>query len=195
MQDYRIKRTIIRMGENQKEILYIYNSAEFELIPFNEITDDKNNIIQIGNPFVLMRFMLIDLWMVRLISNLGGIDPAYALQRQQSILKKLIDLRTMISSQESTTLYNDEQITDIADNYFTGTNELRVFQDTCSEAEDIEKHQCNYIGQYQNEVVSMKLLAKQSDRFVDYIPEDYKKRTGQYRVIVDKTIEEAVINR
>lgn len=177
MQDYRIKRTIIKIGdaENQKEVMYIYNSGEFDLIPFNTITSKEKSgtSIQMGNPFVIMRFLLIDLWMVRLISSVGGINATYAEQRQRSILSKLIGLRSNISSLESTTLYDDNQITDISDTYLSGANDLRVFQD-------------DYIGQFQDENVSTKLLAKTSNKkYFDYVPEDYKKKNGEYRMIAE----------
>ena len=56
-----------------KQFLDIYNCAEFELIPY--ISKKHNNIsLRVGNLFVQMRFLLIDLWLYRVLKYLKDID-------------------------------------------------------------------------------------------------------------------------
>ena len=56
-----------------KQFLDIYNCTEFELIPY--IPKKHNNIsLRVGNLFVQMRFLLIDLWLYRVLKYLKDID-------------------------------------------------------------------------------------------------------------------------
>jgi hypothetical protein len=166
MQDFRIRRTIIKVGEPAKEIMYIYNSANFDLIPFNTVLDNrkseaKTNFIQMGNPFVLLRFLLIDLWMVRWIMKLGGIDENFAQQRQDSILSKIVTLRSQLIGKNN----------NINEKYYTQTSDMQIFQEN------------NYIGQYVDEIISVKEKMQSDKRYNDYFPEEYKKRNGAYRLL------------
>jgi hypothetical protein len=67
--------------------MYIYNSAQYDLIPFNLARYEKNKI-QVGNPFVLLRFLLIDYWTLRIIKLLNYIDEKFYKHRTNSILRK-----------------------------------------------------------------------------------------------------------
>jgi hypothetical protein len=53
-------------GAVEKPFLDLFNSAEFEIIPCR-IVDGLN----IGHKFVILRFLFIDLWIIRVIKNLG----------------------------------------------------------------------------------------------------------------------------
>ena len=56
-----------------KQFMDIYNCGEFELIPY--IPKTYNNIsLRVGNLFVQMRFLLIDMWLYRLLNYLKIID-------------------------------------------------------------------------------------------------------------------------
>jgi len=75
--DFRTRRTTvyiqypsIKSGKPMKKpFMDIFNSASFELIPFTRV-----NGHMIGNSYVLLRFFMIDLWVVRLIHKLNLID-------------------------------------------------------------------------------------------------------------------------
>ena len=70
-QDFRIrKRTVYLVdgGNKQIAIMDIFNSAEFELIPYEK---SVNNLI-IGNPYVLLRYQLIDIWSLQLVLHLSS---------------------------------------------------------------------------------------------------------------------------
>lgn len=168
MQDFRITRTSIKIGDehNQKEILYIYNSGFYDLIPFNTFVKDSKSSIQVGNPFVLIRFLLIDFWMVRWIKILGSIDNKYANQRLDSILNKILFIRNMMS--------NDKL--EIDKKYFNNSAnpKLKVFTSNTNE----------YLGHYDDENISQKVLIKDlSKKYYDYFPSEYYKKNKSYRVV------------
>lgn len=56
-----------------KQFIDIYNCGEFELIPYIPKTYD-NISLRVGNLFVQMRFLLIDMWLFRLLKYLKTID-------------------------------------------------------------------------------------------------------------------------
>lgn len=74
--DFRTRRYILSIQypsinnakPTKKPFLDIFNSGEFELVPY--IAGSVN----IGSSYVLLRFMLIDLWIVRLVKRLGVIS-------------------------------------------------------------------------------------------------------------------------
>lgn len=161
MQDHRILRTTIKIGSeaNQKEVMYIYNSAQYDLIPFNTVTSDKNSeIIQIANPFVLIRFLLIDLWVVRWVKEMGKINEFFANKRVHNIISLIVELRKMMGDGK------------IKDELFSKKDDvLNVFQRN------------RYIGQYVDEAISIKLNMADQKHYADYYPQGYLRKNGEYR--------------
>jgi len=70
--------------KNRKAIMDIFNSGQFEILPYIEIDKQK-----IGNPFVIARFMLIDLWIYKIIRERGLIDPTKADRLMNHLVKNL----------------------------------------------------------------------------------------------------------
>ena len=175
MQDFRIKRTTIKIGEsgNQKEIMYLYNASEYDLIPFNLIYNSKNEKIQVGNPFVLLRFLLIELWIVRMIKQSKLIDENYANFRINELINKLLLLRKKIAKDQK------QEKSEINENLFDSFKDekersLKIFQSLDSE----------YLGQYENENIHQKQIIKDlQKKFFDYYPVNYKQKNNTYRVI------------
>lgn len=66
--DFQItKHTMYAVVNGEQVPLYdVFNSPTYELIPYTMV--DK---IQIGAPYVLLRFIFIDIWVVKLIISLG----------------------------------------------------------------------------------------------------------------------------
>lgn len=170
MQDFRLTRTTIKMGgENeQKEIMYVYNSAFFDLVPFNTLKQNNGGkLIQIANPFVLMRFLLIDLWMIRWVREMGKINEFFAKKRTHTILSLILNLRqAMTGSSTSKSLA-------IADELFDNIDAaLNVFQ------------RSRYLGIYVDEMVAIRMKQQHMDkRFADYYPQGYFAKNKQYRTI------------
>lgn len=161
MQDHRILRTTIKVGSenSQKEVMYIYNSAQYDLIPFNTAVSDKNSeIIQVANPFVLIRFLLIDLWVVRWVKEMGKINEFFADKRVSSIINLIVELRKMMGDGK------------IRDELYSKNDELlNVFQRN------------RYIGKYVDEVIAMKMNMADQKRYADYYPQGYLQKNGEYR--------------
>jgi hypothetical protein len=172
MKDYRLRRYVIKIED--KEILYMYNAAHYDLIPFNSINSSENKklFISIGNPFVILRFLLVEIWIVRWILSLGKIDETYAKKRIDSMLSQVLSLRKRMSEGSA----SNHSVTTISDSYFGSTVEqsgLKIFQ---SESSD-------YMGVYVSEIISQKQEAKEQKKYPDYMPQRYYKDNGEYRKI------------
>jgi len=167
MGDFRLTRTTIKIGSDgqQKEVMYIYNSAAFDLVPFNSVTNAQKITIQVANPFILMRFLLIDLWMIRWVREMKKVNEFFAKKRIHNILSLIISLRTsMAISAENPK---------IKDSLFSKEHSLlNVFQYN------------NYIGTYVSELVAVRLKQLHSDkRYVDYYPDGYFFKNKSYRIM------------
>jgi hypothetical protein len=165
LQDFRLTRTIIRVGDRdsgeQKEVMYVYNAAHYDLIPYNRYVV-KDGFIQVGNPFVLLRFLLIDFWIIRLIHAAGKMDDNYKNMRLQSIRNKVLMLRSQLSSGDVTTI-NELHTSD--------RSRIRIFQDK------------NYIGKYENEDIAQKEASKNAKKYPYYYPQEYYRKNNEYRIV------------
>lgn len=68
-----IKYPTFGMQLVDKPFLEIYNCGSYELIPYVSIKYDGVNL-KVGNIFVQMRFLLIDLWILKLLKHLDKIS-------------------------------------------------------------------------------------------------------------------------
>lgn len=175
MQDFRIRRTTIKIGEyqNQKEIIYIYNSAQYDLIPFNSMESNEKQSLNVGNPFVILRFLLIEFWIVRWIRHLGSIDENFAKVRLDAMLENILKLRSNLAKGDTT---QAKKTININTNYFDNSAylELRIFPSDPK----------SYLGFYDDEIISQKILIKDlNKKYFDYYPSDYLKKNGSYRII------------
>jgi hypothetical protein len=172
--DFRLRRTTIKVGVEEKEIMYVYNSANYDLIPFNKMPDPNGNFIQIGNPFVLLRFQLIDYWMIKYVRNLGSIDEHFAKQRLGAILDKLLKYRNLMSH-VSLGANSKKRKIDIATKFIdSASGGMTIFQSLTT----------SYIGVFSDEQISQKILIKDlTKKYFDYYPVEYKKKNSEYRII------------
>lgn len=87
--DFQITKHTIYISDekNQSPLIDIFNSSEFEMIPFW-----KRSGLKIGNPWVIMRFLMIDSWILKLISKFGK-DPAPVLERIEKNLRTMAIVR------------------------------------------------------------------------------------------------------
>ncbi len=100
MQDTRLSRISVKVGSagNKKEIMYIYNIS-YDLVPVNKIYIKKGTTsIQVGDPFVIMRFLLIDIWIMRWIMAVGKADRAFGEKHLDSLINKFLKLRGMMEN-------------------------------------------------------------------------------------------------
>jgi hypothetical protein len=70
---------------SDKQFLDIYNCASYELIPFIKIKQD-NIIMNIGNIYVQLRFLFIDLWLLNLLKKLEVITDIIYHEKYINIL-------------------------------------------------------------------------------------------------------------
>ena len=114
LNDRRLKRYIVKLED--REILQIYNSAHYDLIPVNTISY-KSGTINIANPFVIMRFLLVEIYVINVILTLKKIDEKFAEHKLQTIMKNVIKLRAGIKKsdifQNSSDMYIGKFIDDI----------------------------------------------------------------------------------
>jgi len=101
--DFRIRRITIyltaRVSESAEPKEYalmdIFNNATFELVPFKPITIDKaidkssQNIINIGLSSVLLRFLLLDLWILRVIKTRNKISEVSYSTKTLAIIESI----------------------------------------------------------------------------------------------------------
>jgi hypothetical protein len=91
-----IRYPTIKVGSMiEKPFLDIYNCGSYELIPytpivFNEIT------LNIGNLSVQMRFLLIDLWVLRLLLHLKVVNKEQMKSKSSEIFKQMTDLKKLL---------------------------------------------------------------------------------------------------
>ncbi len=121
--DFRLKKHTIWAANSSKKfcIIEIYNSAEYELIPYCHITSvDKHQTklfseYKIGNPFVLLRFLFIVYWTIEFIMSIGKLPEQIGNDKLNNIVKITRILRTDLSNGFGKTFigsYEDENIAD-----------------------------------------------------------------------------------
>lgn len=86
-------------GSDQIPLADVYNSSAFELIPVWEVEG-----IRLGNPWVILRFRFIELWVLKLISNLGN-DGGFIRAKISAVVESIKDFhimtRNMLKSEPS----------------------------------------------------------------------------------------------
>lgn len=80
-------------GVIEKPILDLFNSAEFELIPYQKISG-----INLGSKYVILRFLFIDLWIIRLIEIFGVISKDILKEKIKKIMKIIFAIHQMKDS-------------------------------------------------------------------------------------------------
>jgi hypothetical protein len=107
----------------EKPFLDVFNSGRYEIVPyriskeFNKSnTKDYPEDIKIGNPYVILRFLLLDIWILRLIKNLGLLTI--------SILEtKINNIYAIIEM-----IKNPRKLTNFIDKVFQHNNYLGTYQ-------------------------------------------------------------------
>lgn len=111
MTDFRlIKHTIYIDGKSQIPICDVFNSSSYELIPTWGEHNIAYNDILIGNPYVIQRFLYIDIWILKLIA---GVSMSNMNKKIQEIYQCVSAIRSYISKVFKTDPKNLFQI----DNY------------------------------------------------------------------------------
>lgn len=167
MKDFRLERLSVKY--NEKEVLYVYNSAHYDIIPFNKIIDASGNkFIFTGNPFVVMRSILIESWIIREHLARKTIDEHYGKRKLDVMLNKMLAIRKNLgSSVNYTGIQTESEIKHIHD------ANMNIFQND----ED------DYLGQYEPENKAIKEISGEGKKYYDYYPQKYYQTNGKYREI------------
>jgi hypothetical protein len=113
--DFQItKHTIyIDNGKDKLPILDVFNSTCYELIPYSEAKADGKPV-KIANPWVIMRFLFIDIWILKLVTALGTkmTDKISHLLTQAASLRKHIydDLPATFQLNNYAGVYTNEAV-------------------------------------------------------------------------------------
>lgn len=99
-------------GKEQIAIADVFNSSAFEMIPFT--THGK---IHCGKPWVLLRFIFIDIWVLKIILNLKADNPEFIKSRIQTLLSLADKLRIYVK----TDIAKSFQLTNYAGVYISET--------------------------------------------------------------------------
>jgi hypothetical protein len=101
--DFRIKRCTLYLSSHElKEVPFmdIFNSTEFELIPYYNLnlTDcifgvSHPKSIKIANSYVLLRYIMIDLWILRVINKIGQINKESLLHKIRSLFSLILEIK------------------------------------------------------------------------------------------------------
>lgn len=82
---------------NGKEFIQVFNSGEYDLLPcihdsHNKQPNDPGGVIQIGNPLVICRFLLVDYYIIRYLNISDILDDHFATARLNYLLSVFISL-------------------------------------------------------------------------------------------------------
>lgn len=116
--DFRIRRFTVRIhypttsGIKEKPLMDIFNAASYELIPYKQINipeisinththapqnktkhTSNFNSFKIGNIYVLLRFAMIDLLIIKMIAHRGKITAVAAAQHLENIMNIISDIK------------------------------------------------------------------------------------------------------
>ena len=100
--DFRMNRytyylhMVTERGTIEKPFLDLFNCAEFEIIPYSKIKSNTNITLYIGNKYVMLRFLFIDLWIIRLIETMGLISKDVLQKKMQKIISQCEKIRNTI---------------------------------------------------------------------------------------------------
>ena len=98
-----VKHTIYLTGaREQVAVADVFNSPAYELIPYSCV-----NSVRVANPWVILRFLFIDIWVLRLVAHISKVDAATTAARVSAVLARCDLLRTYIAKDLAATFQFD----------------------------------------------------------------------------------------
>jgi hypothetical protein len=160
--DFQItKHTMYAVVNGEQVPLYdVFNSPTYELVPYTTV--DK---IQIGAPYVLLRFIFIDIWIVKLIIGLGKRGSGEGASEDDSDHKGSDSLRSDITGSADANLSSRiSKLMNIA-------SAIREYIEVKMQSDPYQVFTRDYIGINTSEVVAKKkLIANIGYRLPNYYP-------------------------
>lgn len=90
---------------NNKAIMDIYDAGNYELIPYNIVEFKKMNV-KLGTPFVILRFILIDIWSTLYGMNTNILSKDIALSVVHRLIIDYIDIRILINTMKISDIFS-----------------------------------------------------------------------------------------
>jgi SAM-dependent methyltransferase len=87
-------------GSDKVPLLDVYDSTIFEMIPYWLIDG-----VKVGNPWVLLRFLFIDMWLMKLISNFGDAPQTKHVER---LLDQIYEVRKFAATRPALDMFQLE---------------------------------------------------------------------------------------
>lgn len=91
--DYWLRRTTYYLHSDSKEkisLMDTFNSQDYELIPYH-----IHQGVKIGNAFVLCRFLMIDKWILNVLTTMGLVPAGASSKKMEVIMRRVAQLRKM----------------------------------------------------------------------------------------------------
>lgn len=141
--DFQLTKYTVYYNDNP--LMDVFNSTTYEMIPYKVSYGPLKNV-KLGNVFVVLRFKMIDLWILKLIMNLGSDPAAHMAAKIDAVWRQIRQLRGVMESVKP-------------EEYVGGLFQLK-----------------DYVGRYINEIVAKRKIARSTgERFKSYIPAAGKK--------------------
>lgn len=93
----------LTQDDHQHPVFDLYNNIQFEIVPYIQCTGDMSNV-RIGNIFTMLRFRLINLWMLR-IAYLSVKNNSSIANNIINIIKDVQKLRAMMKNSKLQDLF------------------------------------------------------------------------------------------
>jgi hypothetical protein len=166
IKDFRLERLSIKV--EGKEVMYVYNSAYYDLIPYNKVLNEGGNkFLFIANPFVVMRSILIESWIIREHLARKSIDEKFGKNKLAGMLNKMLEIRRKLGLRvNGMGIGTETEIKKISEN-------MEIFQ---SDSDD-------YLGEYTPENKYIKEISADEKKYFDYYPQKYFQIHKKYRII------------
>lgn len=192
-----IKYTLYLTGKEQIPLADVFNSAEYEMIPWWVGRSSKGNI-KIGNPWVLLRFQFIDIWALRLILNIGTKNTSSVKNKINNIINRAECIRRLAYKTIEVKPENIFQLTNYAGKYINesvakkklikeiGERFATFYPAVVSGGVDNNDHigsKIDKIGININDLMEMKLVPRYTTSVVDINIDKAGKRSLLQKII------------
>lgn len=97
-------------GIKDKPFLDLFNSTNFEVIPCYNV-----NKIHVGIKWVMLRFLLIDIWILKIVKSIGCIDDVIMQKKINGIWGTIMYFRNKKLCEQSSLVYRGTHIDRISD--------------------------------------------------------------------------------
>lgn len=111
--DFQIVKYILYLsdGKEQQVLADVFNSGQYEMIPYKVVSAvaPAGATFRIGAPYVLLRFLFIDVWTLKIVIRLSPQHPEYIRERILQLIAHIDVVRGQVQTMTAEELF---QLTD-----------------------------------------------------------------------------------